>query len=794
MAQETLQQQAQRLQLDIERLKAEKNLSEQQLKDLSDKEAALSRINEILFKSVDYLKDQLKQLELQAETHEILAKQTGISVDHQKALLDIEIQKLNILIKEQEQNVLNATSDEERLKAQQEIVRLLKLQSKEFEKQKDLTRAEEKGKMLANLLGISEANKNSLTYQMFKNPNTIFDGFKKEVQDAGGISGALFTSITMKAQEAAAAILYLTKQQMMLADQSVSSFFAATGANEKYLQSVYDVGRGNTALGIGFAESGKAMTDLYTNLNTFTTLSKEARDSLTITTAKLEKLGISGAESAKSIQTLSMMMGVSEVQAADTVQQFAAMGQAIGVSSKQMISDFMAVKDQLAVFGSSMDETFLKLEAQAKATGVAVNDLINITNKFDTFEGAANQVAKLNAMLGGPYLSAMTMIETTDPTERINMIRESVNNAGMSFESMSYYQKKAIMEAGGFKSIEEAQRILSMSAGEAAEELQKQTASQEELNAAIERAQPIQQKMSMIMANFAIVIEPVVTGISKFLTGILKIQDEYPSFKYVLTGILLLFGAMLVAIPLLIAGLSIFANVATITAATAVPAAAGAEAAAAGVAAAGATLSAAAPVILIGSKAMFIFAAALLLVSLAAIGVGYALKLIFEGLALVLEQGVKAPEVFFGMALAIYALGAALAMLSLNPFAGVGMAILLASFYGIADAINSIETDKIVNFKTVMEKSVEISEPSTIEGFEKFSDKFEAVARATALVDASKTQTFISLLSATQNLSQALKLNQTVIVQVGDKKFEGYIKSVVNNMFPDSAISSRPNN
>jgi len=776
----------------IEDLQKDLELGEQLTAEESKRLSEYIKLNEQRKRGLDYLKDELKQLELQAETHEILAKQTGISVDHQKALLDIEIQKLNILIKEQEQNVLNATSDEERLKAQQEIVKLLKLQSKEFEKQKDLTRAEEKGKMLANLLGISEANKNSLTYQMFKNPNTIFDGFKKEVQDAGGLSNALFTSIAMKAQEAAAAILYLTKQQMMLADQSVSSFFAATGANEKYLQSVYDVGRGNTALGIGFAESGKAMTDLYTNLNTFTMLSKEARDSLTITTAKLEKLGISGAESAKSIQTLSMMMGISEVQAADTVQQFAAMGQAIGVSSKQMISDFMAVKDQLAVFGSSMDETFIKLEAQAKATGVAVGDLINITNKFDTFEGAANQVAKLNAMLGGPYLSAMTMIETTDPTERINMIRESVNNAGMSFESMSYYQKKAIMEAGGFKSIEEAQRILSMSAGEAAEELQKQTASQEELNSAIERAQPIQQKMSLIMANFAIVMEPVVTNISKFLTFILELQDEIPGFGILLGVIGFGFAAiglaLAVAIPLLMALPGLFTLIGT----TAVPAAAGAETAAAGVAAAGATLSAAAPAILIGSKAMFIFAAALLLVSLAAIGVGYALKLIFEGLALVLEQGVKAPEVFFGMALAIYALGAALAMLSLNPFAGVGMAILLASFYGIADAINSIETEKIINFKTIMEKSVEISEPSTIEGFEKFSDKFEAVARATAFVDASKTQTFVSLLNATQNLSQALKLDQTVIVQVGDKKFEGYIKSVVNNMFPDSAISSKP--
>ena len=327
-------------------------------------------------------------------------------------------------------------------------------------------------------------------------------------------------------------------------DTAFSSFAAATGAAASYHDVITETARGNTALGIGFRESGKAVTDLYTNLNTFSNLNKSAQEDLTITAAKLEKLGISGSETAKSIQTLSMMMGVSEVQAAQTIEQFAAMGQAIGVSSKQMISDFMAVKDQLAVFGSTMDETFIRLEQQSKATGVAVGDLLNLTNKFDTFEGAANQVAKLNAILGGPFLSAMTMIETTDPTERINMIRESVNNAGMSFESMSYYQKKAIMEAGGFKSIEEAQRILSMSAGEAAAELQAQAARQKELNDTIERAQPIQEKLTMIMANFAIVMQGPVEMLSGFLSVVLEIMDELPFLGYLLGGIVTAFVAL----------------------------------------------------------------------------------------------------------------------------------------------------------------------------------------------------------------------------------------------------------
>jgi len=770
----------------IEEIQKELALGKEITKEEKIRLSQYIQLNEQRKKGIDFLQEEVKNLEQQQKLVNALSDEKGRIIEKERIDLDLQEARGEVLKKALIEQTKGRDLTEKELKL---LIEIEKQIDKVKERKKDLARAEGAGETLAKLLGISEANKNSLTYQMFKNPKQVMDGFKGAIQDAGGFSTALFTSIAMKAQEAAAAILYLTKQQMMLADQSVSSFFAATGANEKYLQSVYDIGRGNTALGIGFAESGKAMTDLYTNLNTFTMLSKEARDSLTITTAKLEKLGISGAESAKSIQTLSMMMGVSEVQAAETVQQFAAMGQAIGVSSKQMISDFMTVKDQLAVFGSSMDETFLKLEAQAKATGVAVNDLINITNKFDTFESAANQVAKLNAMLGGPYLSAMTMIETTDPTERINMIRESVNNAGMSFESMSYYQKKAIMEAGGFKSIEEAQRILSMSAGEAAEELQKQQASQEELNKAIERAQPIQQKMSMIMANFAIVMEPVVTGISKFLTFILKLQDEIPGFGIILSGIglgfVLLGTALAFAIPLL----SAFSSIFTILGSTAGPAAAGASG---GLQALTATLSATTPVIIASSEALGILALVLLAIGVSILMVGFGFKLMLDGLSSVIKEAVKAPEVFLNMAAGLLALAAAITIISLNPFATLGIAQLALSIYAISAAINAVDTEKVVSFKAIMEKSVEISEPSTVQGFEKFSEKFSAVAQATANINANNTKTFVSLLNATQNLSQALKLDQTVIVQVGDKKFEGYIKSVVNNMFPDSAISSKP--
>jgi hypothetical protein len=488
-------------------------------------------------------------------------------------------------------------------------------------------------------------------------------------------------------------------------------------------------------------------------------------------------LGISGGDTAKSIQSLSIIMGITELQAAKTVERFAAMGMAIGVSSNQMISDFMSVKESLAAFGSAMDKTFTDLAAQAKATGVAVSELLTLANKFDTFEGAATQVGKLNAILGGPYLSAMAMIENTDPTSRIEMLRQAVSNAGMSFESMTYYQKKAIAEAGGFKSVDEAQRILSMSAGEAAAELENQAKSQEELNKAIERAQPIQQKLTMIMANFAIIIQPLVTGISELLTKIIKFQDENKeAATYVgyLIGGLVTLTLVVTTLKFLFFGLSTIIGIFSTSSTTA---GTSGKLASIGIRSMGAAIvsvgkAAGDPRIALG---LAIISVLLLSIGAAAYMMGAGLKMAAEGFASLIKEAVTAPEVFSQLGDAILALAAAITILSLNPFVLVGMGVLLASFYGIADALNSIDTEKVINFKTVMEKSVEISAPDNVKGFEAFAEKFELVGKATNELNASNAQTFLNMINATQSLTQTLAVNQNITVKIGDKEINAII-------------------
>lgn len=734
-----------------------------------------------------------QNLELQNKTYE-----ERIKLKTQEEKLTLEQYNLQIRINEAEQKRLALEIErieksgqfaifekiqlEESIKRTEELKNIIEETTVGYKKaNEELAKQQATAKRLAKLLGIDKDEQDSLLYQLFKNPNIVLGGVKKELDLVGGAANA-FGSIAMKA---ASALVSNSIQQSLLADKTNAAFFAATAASQGYASSIYNVGRGYTALGIGFAEAGKALTDVYENLNTFTNLNQAARDSLVLTTAGLEKLGVSGTQTAQTIQSLSFLMGTSEEQAADTAETLAAMGPAMGMSAKRMITDFMQVKDQLSVFGDSIDDVFIKLQAQAKATGVSVNDLLNITNKFDTFEGAATQVAKLNAILGGPFLSSMAMIENVDPTERIDMLRQAVNQAGVSFETMSYYEKKAIMDAGGFKSVEEMQRVLSMSAGAYSQELEIQAEKmkiQEErqkvLNEAMQRAQPIMDKLSMLAANFAIVLGPAITAVSDFVSVIVGFMDNEAFAKFIKA---LTFGLGALA-------LIGFSKIGAII----------------GIVVFGITLLVDALYglhdILFVPKSPILFDSLMILPTMfekignAAAGIASAIKTTADSFLKLHNSVVQNPTAFLALADSMTALTAAMTIGVAGGFANSVLSFfdadLASQIESMAIAISKFDETKLFNFKVIMEKVVEISNPDVIDNFEKFTQKFDLVAKATNEVNVDNSQALTQMLTATQNIPQNLKLNQnqTIFVKIGDKQIKGIVEKVVDNSFADTNV------
>ena len=87
--------------------------------------------------------------------------------------------------------------------------------------------------------------------------------------------------------------------------------------------------------------------------------------------------------------------------------------------------------------------------------------VLNITNRFDTFEGAAEMAGQLNAALGGNMVNAMDMMMETDPAARFESIRDAIMDTGLTFDDMSYYQKQFYTEALGLSDVGDLALMLS---------------------------------------------------------------------------------------------------------------------------------------------------------------------------------------------------------------------------------------------------------------------------------------------------------------------------------------------
>ena len=90
----------------------------------------------------------------------------------------------------------------------------------------------------------------------------------------------------------------------------------------------------------------------------------------------------------------------------------------------------------------------LQLGIISIAIGVG-NELISMVAQFDTYEGAANATANLNALLG-VELNSVDML-TMKHHERVIAIRQTTEAQGMSWKEMTRWQREAVANsiAGG---------------------------------------------------------------------------------------------------------------------------------------------------------------------------------------------------------------------------------------------------------------------------------------------------------------------------------------------------------
>ena len=302
-------------------------------------------------------------------------------------------------------------------------------------------------------------------------------------------------------------------------DAANKEFKKLTGFSGDFSDNMLNIADAGANAGISIADAGKAMGTFATNFSLFNP--NRVNEDLVLNIARLEKIGVAGADAAKSMDLMVRAFNMSETAAADLTTDLALLGNELGITAGKMISDFNAVSGELAGFGDDMVNVFTDLQRQAKATGMEISSLVGIAKKFDTFSDAANAVGSLNAVLG-TNLGTIEMINASFD-DRLHMLREEINTAtGGGFNTLDRYTQSYIAQAMGVKDVAEAQRLLNMSQREYLDynkKVQERADTEEKLRELSEEMVPITQQFQIAVTKLGIAFKPLISTIISLLNN-----------------------------------------------------------------------------------------------------------------------------------------------------------------------------------------------------------------------------------------------------------------------------------
>jgi len=275
-----------------------------------------------------------------------------------------------------------------------------------------------------------------------------------------------------------------------------------------------EVYAGTVAAGVSLQEAGAAVQALATDFSAFQPHQKATNIRMATTVALMEKVGVSGSQTAKIMDSLTRSFKMTGVEAANLTREIITAGQSAGITATKMAADFQAAFGTLAQYGSRATGVFKSMAAQAKATGIEMGSLIGMAQKFDTFESAASSAASLNAVLG-TQLSSIDLLNA-DYDERINLLRDGISTTVGSFDSMDKFTQMYVAQAIGAKDVGEAQRLINMSTAEYTsykDKMEANSKTQKELAETAEQLVPLAEKMKIAFMEFVLTFKPAIEGL-----------------------------------------------------------------------------------------------------------------------------------------------------------------------------------------------------------------------------------------------------------------------------------------
>ncbi len=496
---------------------------------LADVKKAIDEVNTASAKTTDQLFEQY-------ETYKTLGDSADAQILQQQALLELEKSRIKDLEKEVALGGEEGALALEKLKvakanlAVQEET-LLKLTNSTEAIKEGIEAAKGLGKAMGGVLG-AYGKHSVLNTDNLKNVAKAFQG---------GAAGAIEFAKSLGLGLLKSFVNSLINLAIQV-DEAESAFKRTAGASDKMAKQMTANYEATRLYGVELKEMSAAMTALKSTYTDFTMLNSSAQDEIAKTGALLAEVGIKNEDFAKSMQTSTKAFGMTGPAAAAAGRDIADFANVIGVIPSELGADFAAMGDGLAKMGDQGVRAFKDLAIVSKTTGLEMKKILAITDKFDTFEGAAEQAGKLNAALGGNFVNAMDLMMATDPTERFNMIRDSILDTGLTFDNMSYYQRKFYTDALGLSDVSDLAAVLSGDMSNLEGTTQKSSKEYANLAKRTKDIQSMTEQFKTLMADLIPVMSDVVKELQDWVRGLsdaekADIKDSLKAFANALVEV-----------------------------------------------------------------------------------------------------------------------------------------------------------------------------------------------------------------------------------------------------------------
>ena len=309
----------------------------------------------------------------------------------------------------------------------------------------------------------------------------------------------------------------IIKQQ----DQLVAGFHKSTQASDEMSSSVLEASEALRQQGLGMEAAYKASEALIASSVEFKNATGGYRQEIIDTVAKLEIAGVSANTTAAAFDVFTKVLGK---KGTAELKKFAKVAETLDVPLNQFYSEFVTASKQLASRGPQMEKIFVNLQAQVRATGASMDTLLGVAEKFDTFESSADSVARLNGILGGPYLNSVQMVMMAED-ERIEAVRASLKQSGTVFKNLGHHARMSIMAAAGITDQAEATKFLGSTASEY-KKIQKEAeiAAKKEKNLAdmTKKAMTMAEELRLAFMGLVIEMKPLITWVTDAVSSFTK--------------------------------------------------------------------------------------------------------------------------------------------------------------------------------------------------------------------------------------------------------------------------------